>query len=103
MSLQITQNERSHTDVHFWYRFSMNFQHRIVVHHDLVLEQRHIDTCNNITILDSIQYQTCLESQQKLIKLPKNTRKNTELLRRKKASGCWSNRYLRFPWIIERW
>ena len=92
-----------HTDVHFWYRYKLNFQNRVIVHHDIILEQRHIDTCNETTITNAKQLNTCIEAKSKLNKIPKNTKRNTELLKTKKVTGCWSNEYLRFPYIIERW
>ena len=118
-----------HTDKHFWYKWNLDSTHKgLIDHYDIYLHEFAINGCNFTTLGSSLstatatttnsvalssnmisqqQIDKCNDALKKLKQTTKSSTKripriNKEKLDYKMSTGCWSNTYLQFPWIVER-
>ena len=87
------------TDVHFWYRWKADPAKELVDHKDVFLREFEWPTCDPKVLRDKAIM--CKEARSQLKYPSRNIYKNFGLMKEKKKKGCWSNKYLRFRWILE--
>ena len=104
------------TDKHFWYKWNLDVNNKgLVDHYDIYLKEFAINGCNFTTSTSSnvmtqipqTQIGICKNALEQLKVDTKSVSKrkpkiNKEKLDYKIKTGCWSNFYLNFPWIIQR-
>lgn len=88
------------TDVHFWYRWKADPHKKLLDHKDVYLQEFKWAVCD-ADILGEPKATLCKEARSRLKNPGRNIYKNFGLMKEKKKKGCWSNRYLRFRWILE--
>lgn len=91
-----------YTDVHFWFRWKMDPTRLLKDHMDVYLvELESVKTCDSEFLGNGTQLQIlCKEASKQFVKPTRNLKKNHALYKEKTSKGCWSNRYLRFRWIL---
>jgi hypothetical protein len=91
-----------YTDIHFWHRWDKDAR-RVQQHHRdvYILEVEHT-ACNSTLIKSHGKKQKCRDVHESLQKPHKGSTTNRRRRDRKVKSECWSNRYLRFRWMLER-
>ena len=89
------------TDVHFWYRWRKDpFRQMLDQAGAPVLEIEDQDCYSSHFSNEQIAF--CNARLSNLTKPKKNNARNKKLAKKKFAKGCWSNKYLRFTWILEQ-
>jgi hypothetical protein len=88
------------TDVHFWFRWRNDTSRLRLDHYDTYIVEFNHNACNS-TFLATKAQQRCEEARMALQKPSREKESNAKIFKRKKTKGCWSNRYLRFRWILE--
>ena len=96
-----------YTDVHFWYRWkgfnNQSNTNRLLIDHDnTTLYEFEQKACDKSYLASNADYMKCQEAKFKLQKVERAVKKNRAKYWRKLENGCWSNRYLRFKWILEK-
>ena len=86
-----------HEDVAFWYKFDQNPKNQRVVADSVNIIQFDQEPCEGI---DPSYYDTCIQARKTLPKLSRDTVPNERKFLSKKTSGCWSNKFLRFPFQV---
>ncbi|CAJ1949536.1 unnamed protein product [Cylindrotheca closterium] len=89
------------TDVHFWKRWKAS--ERKVLRDRMKHFINEVDQipCDETYIINPATLQNCTDTL-KTLKLPsKNREPNRKLLQKKSVDGCWSNRFLRFQWVLQ--
>ena len=106
------------TDVHFWYRWKADPSRIIVEHLDsFLIEYEHENVCDSaylqqtqlsnlsdtMTTLSLEQLAQKCNDALSTLKIPGKwgQKINKARVQKKRTTGCWSNEYLRFPWIME--
>lgn len=91
-----------YTDPHFWHRFGLNSdKFDTVFHSSVYLEQFSVESCDENFVRNAELRSKCIQSQSDVQPLDRDIKPNSAKFRSKKESGCWSNSFLRFPWMIE--
>jgi len=92
------------TDVHFWYRWKKDASRVMLDHDEEALVHEFDDTkglCDE-GLLGREMSQVCTGALVNMTKPKKTSKQNRRKVQEKMETGCWSNRYLRFPWTVER-
>lgn len=87
------------TDVHFWYRWKADPAKELVDHTDVYLREFHMPVCDPDLLGDKATL--CKDARSNLKAPSRSIYKNFALMKEKKKKGCWSNKYLRFRWVLE--
>lgn len=88
-----------YTDVHFWFKWKADPTRAMVDHLDVFLEELDMMACDPTFIGD--KETVCKEARSKQAKPNRSLKKNHALYKEKTNKGCWSNKYLRFRWLLE--
>lgn len=88
------------TDVHFWYRWKADPAKELMDHADVYLQEFEWPICD-ANLLPDDKATMCKQARSQLQLPSRNIYKNFGLMKEKKKTGCWSNKYLRFRWILE--
>jgi hypothetical protein len=89
------------TDVHFWQRWKKDKTRLQLDHMDTFLVEVDQQACNSTFLKSNEQVQSCQDARASLQKPSKDTARNRKRMKSMFRSGCWSNRYLRFRWMVE--
>jgi hypothetical protein len=89
------------TDDHFWHRWKLDPKRIRVDHLDVFLVALDLNACNSTYLINQRHYETCKTARGKLQNPSKKLKRNHGLFKDKIKKGCWSNKYLRFRWMIE--
>mmetsp|Transcript_39311 Transcript_39311/g.95124 ORF Transcript_39311/g.95124 Transcript_39311/m.95124 type:complete len:387 (+) Transcript_39311:149-1309(+) len=89
------------TDVHFWKRWKADEKRLLLDRMKQFINEVDQIPCDETYITNPATLQNCTDTL-KTLKLPsKNREPNRKLLQKKSIDGCWSNRYLRFQWVLQ--
>jgi hypothetical protein len=89
------------TDVHFWQRWKKDKTRLQLDHMDTFLVEVDQQACNSTFLKSNEQVRSCQDARASLQKPSKDTARNRKRMKSMFRSGCWSNRYLRFRWMVE--
>jgi glycosyltransferase involved in cell wall biosynthesis len=90
-----------YTDVHFWYRWKADRSRLRFDHLDTYLIEFEQRACDEAYITEDQDMQKCKEARSKM-KKSRELKTNHAVYKRKTNEGCWSNKYLRFRWVLEK-
>jgi hypothetical protein len=88
-----------YTDVHFWFKWKADPTRAMVDHLDVFLEELDMMACDPAFLGE--KEPLCKEARSKQVKPDRALKKNHALYKEKTNKGCWSNKYLRFRWVLE--
>jgi hypothetical protein len=88
------------TDVHFWFRWKADKSKAMVDHLDVLIEEFEMAACDPSFLGDS-RASACKSGRSSLVKPTRNLKKNHALFKEKTKKGCWSNKFLKFRWLLE--
>ena len=88
------------TDVHFWFRWKADPTKVLVDHLEVFIEEFEMPACDR-TLLGDAKAAECHSARSKQVKPSRNLNKNRVLYKEKTKKGCWSNKYLKFRWVLE--
>lgn len=90
------------TDIHFWYRWKADKSKTMIDHLETFIEEFEMPACDPKFLGDQKSL-ICKEQRAQQTKPNRNLKKNHALYKEKTKKGCWSNKYLKFRWIVEAW
>jgi glycosyltransferase involved in cell wall biosynthesis len=85
-------------DVAFWYHFEKHKNNQIVEHSEIFLHQFDKEPCEGVVPIS--MKKACREARIQLPALPRYIEVNQARFYSRIQKGCWSNRFLRFPWVL---
>jgi hypothetical protein len=89
------------TDVHFWWRWKKDKARIQWDHMDTFIMEFDGAPCNSSYIKPVEKQQKCEGTYESLQKPIKDKEPNRLKIKRKISTGCWSNRFLRFRWVLK--
>lgn len=90
-----------YTDVHFWLRWKMDPTRLQLNHMKTYITEFGYPPCSPVYIQSNSTQEMCNAAIEALVKPDRDTSINKGKMEKKKQTNCWSNRYLRFRWLLE--
>lgn len=92
-----------YTDVHFWFRWRKDKNRVKIDHLDTFIIEFEQKACDETLIGTNEQdLKKCQNARKQVKKGGKELKANHAVYKLKTLEGCWSNKYLRFGWILEK-
>jgi hypothetical protein len=87
-------------DLALWVRYRQNpFNVEVQKDDEVQMSLFDVEPCSE-ALLPFSKVPACVKARNQLVPFSRETHINLAKLKRRRHTGCWSNKYLRFPWVL---